>query len=322
MNNELINKITAIGIVPVVVINDPSKAADLAKALCAGGIPVAEVTFRTECAAEAIREMARNVPEIIVGAGTVHSAEQAKAAVDAGAKFIVTPGFSKSTVKWCVDNDIPVFPGCTSPSDIESAMELGLKIVKFFPAEQYGGVKTLKALSGPYGGIKFMPTGGINAKNIADYLSLKNVAACGGSWMVPSALVEQGDFAGITALCREALRSAYGFELLHIGINTKDDGESKNIASQFAGLFGLPVVEFPGAYFAGSMVEVIKGGFLGEKGHIAIGTTCIERAVQYFTSRGIEFNKSTASYDESGKLLSIYFKDDIGGFAVHLRRKD
>lgn len=322
MNNELINKITGTGIVPVVVINDVSKAADLARALCAGGIPVAEVTFRTECAAAAISEMAKNVPEIMVGAGTVHSAEQAKTAVDAGAKFIVTPGFSKSTVEWCIENDIPVFPGCTSPSNIESAMELGLSTVKFFPAEQYGGVKTLKALSGPYGGIKFMPTGGINAKNIAEYLSLKNVAACGGSWMVPKALVEAGDFAGITALCREALRSAYGFEILHVGINTKDEGESKKIASQFAGLFGLPVVEYPGAYFAGSMVEVIKGKFLGEKGHIAIQTSCIERAVEYFTQLGIEFNKSSASYDESGKLIAIYFKDEIGGFAVHLRRKD
>lgn len=320
--NELIQKITGYGIVPVVVIQDAEKAEGLARALVAGGLPVAEVTFRTPCAAAAIRAMVEKVPEILVGAGTVHSPEQAAAAVEAGAAFIVTPGFSESTVQWCLDRKIPVFPGCTAPSDIEAAMAMGLETVKFFPAEPYGGVKTLKALSGPYGGIRFMPTGGINEKNIADYLALKNVAACGGSWMVPSALVETGEFGRITALCRGAVRSAFGFELLHVGINTKDAQEAKNTAAQFAGLFGLPVTEFPASYFAGSMVEVIKGPFLGEHGHIAVQTGCIDRAVEYFTQCGVVLDRETASRDESGRLVSIYFKDTIGGFAVHLRRKD
>lgn len=320
--NELTDKITGTGIVPVIVINDVSKAEGLARALCAGGIPVAEVTFRTENAAEAISVMARKVPEIIVGAGTVHTAEQAEAAVKSGAKFIVTPGFSKSTAQWCVENRIPVFPGCTSPSDIEAAMALGLSTVKFFPAEAYGGVKTLKSLAGPYGGIHFLPTGGINAKNVADYLALKNVAACGGSWMVPTPFVEQGEFSAITALCRDAVRCAYGFELLHVGINAEGSNESEQIAARFAGMFGLPVEEHPGSYFAGEMVEVMKKPFLGTHGHIAVQTGCIERAVKYFTQRGIAFESSTAARDESGKLISIYFKEEVGGFAVHLKRKD
>lgn len=320
--NEQIRRITGYGIVPVVVIHDAEKAEGLAHALCAGGLPVAEVTFRTECAAEAIRRMVKGVPEILVGAGTVHSPEQAAAAVEAGAAFIVTPGFSRNTVQWCLDRGVPVFPGCTSPSDIEAAMSMGLDTVKFFPAEPYGGVKTLKALAGPYGGIRFMPTGGINEKNIAEYLALKNVAACGGSWMVPSSLVETGDFNRISALCREAVHCAFGFELLHVGINTENTEEARQTAAQFAGLFGLPVAEYPGSYFAGSMVEVIKGPFLGEHGHIAVQTGCIDRAVEYFTQRGIALNPETASRDASGRLISIYFKDFIGGFAVHLRRKD
>lgn len=320
--DEQIRKITGYGIVPVVVIHDPEKAEGLARALCSGGLPVAEVTFRTEGAAAAIREMVSKVPEILVGAGTIHSPEQAAAAVDAGASFIVTPGFSKSTVQWCLDHGIPVFPGCTSPSDIEAAIAMGLDTVKFFPAEPYGGVKTLKALAGPYGGIHFMPTGGIDEKNIAEYLSLNNVAACGGSWMVPSSLVESGDFTQISALCRSAVRAAFGFELLHVGINTNDTEEARQTTAQFASLFSLPVTEYPASFFAGSMVEVIKGPFLGQHGHIAVQTDCIERATEYFSQRGVELNQESASHDAAGQLISIYFKDSIGGFAVHLRRKD
>lgn len=320
--SEQNRSITGYGIVPVVVIKNAERAAGLARALCAGGLPVAEVTFRTECAAEAIRGMVKNVPEILVGAGTVHSPEQAAAAVEAGASFIVTPGFSRKTVQWCLDHAVPVFPGCTGPSDVESAIEMGLDTVKFFPAEPYGGVKTLKALAGPYGGIRFMPTGGINEKNVADYLALKNVAACGGSWMVPSDLVEAGEFDHITALCRNAVRAAFGFELLHVGINTKNTEEARQTTAQFASLFALPVVEYPGSFFAGSMAEILKGPFLGEHGHIAVQTACIDRAVEYFTQRGVAFDESTAARDEAGRLISIYFRDSFGGFAVHLRRKD
>lgn len=321
-SNEQIRKITGYSILPVVVIRDAEKAEGLARALCAGGLPVAEVTFRTECAAEAIRRITRNVPEICVGAGTVHSPEQAEAAVAAGAAFIVTPGLSRPTVRWCLDHGVPVFPGCASPTDIEAAMDLGLDTLKFFPAEPYGGVKTLKALAGPYAGIRFIPTGGVSEKNVADYLALKNVAACGGSWIVPSSLVDEGNFGAVADLCRKGLRSAFGFGLLHVGINSKDAEEAGKTAARFAGLFGLPVSEYPGSFFAGGMVEVVKGPFLGKHGHIAVQTSCIERAAEYFTLRGIALNPATASRDESGRLVSIYFRDSVGGFAVHLRRKD
>ncbi len=320
--SDIIQKIVGVGIVPVIVVNDVTKAEGLARALCAGGIPVAEVTLRTESALAAIREMAEKVPEITVGAGTVHTVQEAKAAVEAGAKFIVTPGLVRETAQWCLENNIPVFPGCSGPADIEAAMQMGLKTVKFFPAEPYGGVKTLKALSGPYSKIKFMPTGGINENNLADYLALGSVAACGGSWMVPQAMVEQGDFESIISLCRESVRRAFGFELLHVGINAQDSQEAGKVARSFAGLFSLPVTELPGAYFAGSMLEVVKSPFLGANGHIAVQTNNIDRAVSYFESRGEEFDHSTEARDEKGKLITIYFKNEIGGFAVHLRRKN
>ncbi len=314
-------KIFEIGLVPLVVLDNAADAVPLAKALVAGGIPVAEVTFRTDAAKDAIAQMAQHVPDLMVGAGTVHTVEKAKEAVEAGAQFIVTPGFIPDVVRYCVENDIDIIPGTVSPADIEQAMSFGLTTCKFFPAEAYGGVKTLKALAGPYADIRFMPTGGVNAENMNEYLSLPNVAAVGGSFMLPGSLVKEKNWAGITALCQETLKKALGFELLHVGINTKDKEESLQVAGKLASLFGLPVTEFPGAYFAGSMFEVIKGKFLGAMGHIAISTCDIDRAVPYFKRMGVAFQEETASYDDNGNLISIYFAEEIGGFALHLRRR-
>lgn len=319
---ELLKTVTSYGIVPVVVIEDENNAEGLGKALVNGGIPVAEVTFRTTAAAKAIKIMSQKVPGIIVGAGTIHTPQQAEKAVESGAKFIVTPGFSKETVKWCIDNDIPVLPGVTSPSNIEEAMSLGLTTLKFFPSEAYGGIKTLKALSGPYSNIKFMPTGGINPNNIADYLKCSNIAACGGSWMVPKNLVEEQKFDEISDLCREAINSAFGFKLLHVGINNENKDEGYKNAKLLSTLFGLKINELEGAYFAGSIFEVLKSNFRGKNGHIAIETTCIERAYEYFKTIGVEFDEKSKGYDENNKLVVIYFKNDIAGFAIHLRRKD
>lgn len=320
MSNNL-KLISDIGLVPVIVMEDSSKAVPLAKALCKGGIPVAEITFRTAAAKDAIQAMAENVPEILVGAGTIHSVEQAKSAVAAGAKFIISAGINTDVVRWCVDNSVDVFPGCASPSDIETAIALGLKTVKFFPAESNGGVKTLKTLSGPYHDIKMMPTGGINETNVNDYLALDSVVACGGAWIAPQALIDAGEFDKITELCQAALSKILGFELGNIGINTKDDEDAKKTANLLASLFSLPVKEFPGCYFAGSMAEVIKGKFLGTMGHIAILTNNTQRAVSYFEHRGIAFDKNAENRSENGKLNTIYFKDEIGGFAIHLKQK-
>lgn len=202
MISENMQKIFDIGLVPLVVLDDANDAVPLAKALVAGGIPVAEVTFRTAAGGDTIYKMAHEVPEIIVGAGTVHDVPHAREAVEKGAKFIVSPGLNPAVVKWCVDNNIDVLPGTVTPSDIETAMSFGLTVCKFFPAEVYGGVKTLKALAGPFGDIKFMPTGGVNENNMNDYLALPNVAAIGGSFMLPNKLVKAKQWDEITALCK------------------------------------------------------------------------------------------------------------------------
>lgn len=193
------------GVVPVVVLEDTKDAAPLAKALTEGGLPCAEVTFRTEAAEESIRIMAEQFPQMLVGAGTVLTTDQVDRAVAAGAKFIVSPGFDPEIVDYCLEKKIPVFPGCITPSEVTQAVKRGLEVVKFFPAEQFGGVATIKALAAPFTGVKFMPTGGVNAKNLESYLSFPRIIACGGSWMVSGALVKEGKFNEITELTREAV---------------------------------------------------------------------------------------------------------------------
>lgn len=203
--NEVLEKIHELGIVPVVVLNDAKDAAPLAKALCDGGLPCAEVTFRTEAAEESIRIMTEQFPEMLVGAGTVLTKDQVDRAVSAGAKFIVSPGLNPEIVKYCVDKGILITPGCANPSDVEQALTYGLDVVKFFPAEPAGGLKMIKAMAAPYVGVKFMPTGGINQNNVREYLAYDRILACGGSWMVQGELVDAGEFDKIEELTREAV---------------------------------------------------------------------------------------------------------------------
>ena len=202
--SELANKFREIGIIPVVVLDDAKDAAPLAKALVEGGLPCAEVTFRTAAAADAIKNMVEAYPEILVGAGTVLTTEQVDRAVEAGAKFIISPGLNPEVVKYCIEKDIPVTPGTQTPSEMETALSLGLDFVKFFPAEPAGGLKMIKAVAAPYVNLCFMPTGGINAGNVRDYLAYDRIVACGGSWMVPKNLVKEGKFDEIKELVAEA----------------------------------------------------------------------------------------------------------------------
>lgn len=204
---DVCERFREIQIVPVIKIDNADKAQGLARALLQGGILCAEVTFRTKAAAEAIRRMKESCPELLVGAGTVLNKEQVDEAIEAGAEFIVSPGLNPDTVRYCQEKQIPVFPGTATASEIEQAISLGLSTVKFFPAEVNGGVKAIKALSAPYADMMFMPTGGINENNLSEYLSCKNVIACGGSWMVKEELIEQERFEEIAFLCREALKA-------------------------------------------------------------------------------------------------------------------
>ena len=204
--NELQQKISAIGVVPVIKLTNPTRdAKPLADALCAGGVPVAEITFRAAGAADAIRIMAESHPEMLVGAGTVLTTAQVDEAVNAGASFIVTPGLDIDIVKYCQEKGVTIFPGCTTPTDYHAAFKLGLEVLKFFPAEQSGGLDKIKAMSAPFPMFKVMPTGGISLKNLAEYSACPVIAACGGSYMCPDKLIAEGKWDEITELCRKSV---------------------------------------------------------------------------------------------------------------------
>lgn len=318
--HEVLEKIQKIGIVPVVVLDDAKDAAPLAKALCEGGLPCAEVTFRTAAAEESIRIMAKEFPDMLVGAGTVLTTEQVDRAVAAGAKFIVSPGLNPVVVKYCVDKGIPVTPGTANPSDIEVALSLGLEVVKFFPAEQAGGLAMIKAMSAPYTTMKFMPTGGINAKNLNSYLAFDKILACGGSWMVKKELVTAGEFDKIRDLTKEAVQTMLGFELAHVGINAADESDAEKTADAFDGLFGFTKKVGNSSVFAGTAVEVMKAGGRGANGHIGIATNSVLRAKNYLELMGFKFDESSAKF-KGDKLTAIYLADDVHGFAVHLVQK-
>lgn len=319
--NEILKRIQQLGIVPVIKIEDTEKAVPLAQALIEGGLPCAEITFRTAAGAEAIRRVTEAFPNMLVGAGTVLTPEQVDQAAAAGAKFIVSPGFNPKVVNYCVKKEILILPGCSNPSDVEQAIESGLEVVKFFPAEAAGGLKMIKAMSAPYTGIKFMPTGGVTPQNLNDYLSFSKIIACGGSWMVKDELVESGDFDQITRLTRNAVATMLGFELSHIGINTASEQEARQIADGFTLLFGFNQTEESDSIFVSDSVEVKKQLYLGTKGHIAIQTNYIERAVYYLQRKGFKFNSESAQFDHKGNMISIYLQDEFAGFALHLVQK-
>lgn len=315
---ELFVKIQSLAIVPVVKIDEAADAVPLGRALLDGGLPVAEITFRTAAAEESIRNITRELPDILVGAGTVLNVDQVRRAVAAGAKFIVSPGFNPQVVEYCLAQQIPVTPGCSNPTDLAMAVNYGLEVVKFFPAESFGGLPALKAMSAPYHMLKFVPTGGIDAKNLRDYLAFPKVLACGGSWMVKDELIKKHDFAEITRITREAVQIMLGFDLAHVGLNTPDAGAALALARNFAEAFNLPLKEGNSSNFAGTGIEVVKGDGLGKNGHLAIKTNHIDRAIAYLERKGIAVDMSTAKGPAGGPLVAVYLKEEYGGFAVHL----
>lgn len=204
--DKMKSQIKSLGVVPVIAIEDAKDALALGDALIAGGLACAEVTFRTAAAEESIRTLSQKFPEMLVGAGTVLTVDQAKRAVDGGAQFLVTPGFDEAVVTWCLGEGVSIFPGVATPTEVNMALHHGLKTLKFFPAEALGGVKFLKAIAAPYGEVRFIPTGGINPQNLSDYLKLPAVIACGGSWLVKKTMIANGEFNTITNLVREAVQ--------------------------------------------------------------------------------------------------------------------
>ena len=318
---DMFEQIGRLGIVPVVAIEDAGDAVALANALVEGGLPVAEITFRTAAAEEAIKRIAAEVPDLLLGAGTVLSVEQAEKAVAAGAGFIVSPGCNPAVVAWCQDKGVPITPGVATPTDIEAALGMGLRVLKFFPAGAYGGIGTLKAMSAPYGMVRFIPTGGVSAANLNEYLSFAKVLACGGSWMVKSDLISAGNFAKIVELTRDAVSTMLGFDLAHIGINAADADASLGIARTLSSMFNFALKEGNSSNFAGPGIEVVKGGTLGTNGHIAIHTNSIPRAIAYLERNGVEVDMATAKGPAAGPFIAVFLKEEVGGFAIHLLQK-
>ena len=319
--NQVLKEIQNLGIVPVIKLDDPKDAIPLAKALYDGGLPCAEVTFRTSAAKESIKLMTTQYPDMLVGAGTVLTTEQVDDAIEAGAKFIVSPGLNPKIVEYCIQKDIPITPGCSNPSDIEQAIALGLEVVKFFPAEAAGGLKMIKAMAAPYVNMKFMPTGGINATNLISYLDFPKIIACGGSFMVEDALIKEGKFETIKELTENAVKLMLGFNVKHIGINEENDEAADNTANSFSNIFGFEKKVGSSSIFAGSGIEVMKQPYLGKHGHIAIETNYIERAMYHLERKGYTFDMDTAKYDEKKRLKAVYLHKEVGGFAIHLLQK-
>jgi len=318
--NKILEKIGELGIVPVVKIEKAEDALPLGRALINGDLPIVEITFRTSAAEESIKTLTKELPDLLIGAGTVLTIEQVKRAVSAGAQFIVSPGFNPKVVDYCVENNILIIPGLNNPTQIEMALERGIEVVKFFPAEASGGLPLLESMSAPYSGIKFIPTGGINLNNLTSYLSNQKVHACGGSWMVKDNLISSGNFNEITRLTQEAVSIMLGFEFAHLGINEEDKDKAFNSANLLSHFFYFPIKEGTSSIFAGSGFEVIKNKFLGEHGHMAIATNDIHRAIAYLKTKGVSILPETAKEDK-GKLKAVYLDQEVSGFAIHLLQK-
>lgn len=314
---DMFKTIYELGIIPVVAIDDADKAVPLAKALSEGGLPAAEITFRTAAAEESIRRIVAECPDVLVGAGTVLTKEQADRAVAAGAKFIVTPGFNPEMIAYIKSLGIPMMPGAATPGEMEQAMSMGLTNIKFFPAEANGGVNKLKALAGPYQAAKWMPTGGVNAKNLNDYLSFDRIIACGGTWLATGADIAEGNWEGITKKCKEAVKTMLGFELRKICIYGDSANAEKN-AEFVASLFGFDCTETECGVQAGCVCFGKEES--DAKGCIVINTLNGNRAMAYLKRMGAEIDPDIW-YDKKGNVSCFGLKDTVAGFEICIETK-
>ena len=321
-NMDIIEQISKIGLVPVVAFDSADQAVPAARAMLGAQLGVIEITMRTAAGIESIERVKAELPDMIVGAGTVITLDRAKECVAAGAQFIVMPGFQEDIVDWCVDSGVPVLPGCVTPAQIQFALKKGLKVLKFFPADVYGGLKAMQALNGPFGpfGVSFIPTGGVDIKNLADFAQAPFVAAVGGSWLCSSKQLKAGDYDGIAKTIAASIDILLGFELAHVGINSAGPEEGDGIARALSDAFHFAYLPGDAATFAGAAVEVVKGAGLGRFGHVAIKTNNIGRALYYLEKRGFTADMSTAKLKD-GKMFAVYLMDEFGGFAFHLLQK-
>lgn len=314
--NDIIKQLELAGITPLIKIDDPKDALPLVGALTAAGINTVEVTFRTSAAKDVLKLISGKCKTMLVGAGTIISVEQVNDAVRAGAKYIVTPSFNPKVVDRCIELGVPIFPGCSNPTDIEQAYERGLRVVKFFPAELLGGVNMLKALSAPYPFMRFIPTGGIREDNLNDYLGFNKVLCCGGTYVVDENLLKQKKFQEITRIARESVNKMLDIKLDHVAINTdmKTGTELLKTFSKLSGEVYQPTED----KVCG--IEVVRENHNGNIGHIAFSSSNLERCIYYLAQRGFTVDMSTI-VKENGKISKLHLAGDNAGFTIQLIKK-
>lgn len=308
------------GILPVIAIEKLEHALPLATACVNAGLAGMEITFRTDCAGEAIRLIRKEYPDLLLGAGTILSCALVDEAIAAGADFLVTPGLNSKVVRYAQEKGIPILPGVSTPAEIEEAMELGLNVLKFFPAEQSGGIAKLKLLAGPYRDIQFVPTGGITEQNYREYLALENVLAVGGSFMIAKKDMATGNFDVVETGLNRVVDKMLGWRLTHVGINHHVESNAKETAETLDAAFHMPYVVGNSSIFSGAKeFELMKKSGRGQHGHIAIAVSDIDRGVHFLRHRGVEVSEESLVI-KNGKKIAIYLKQEIGGFAFHLMK--
>ena len=319
--NPVLQRVYEIGIIPVIAFNDVDEAIPLCKALMDGGLPAAEVTFRTACAEECIRKIHEELPDMLLGAGTVLTNDQADRAMAAGASFVVAPGYDPNVTQHVIDKGGLMMPGTCSAGEMQQAMNQGCEAIKFFPAEANGGVDMLKNIGAALKTAKWMCTGGVNAKNVNTYLANPQIIAVGGTWMCKSDKIKAGAWDDITAACKEAVDVMLGLELGHIGINCADDAEALKTAELLGTLLSKAVAPGNSSIFVGNKeFEIMKKPGRGTHGHIAIKCNSIDRAVYHLSQRGVKFDMDSM-VNKNGKNIAIYLADEVAGFAIHLVQK-
>ncbi|MBA4420449.1 MAG: 2-dehydro-3-deoxyphosphogluconate aldolase [Anaerolinea sp.] len=309
-----------IGIVPVVILDEIKYAIHTASAMRKGGVDVMEIALRTKAGLDSIKAVSKDCADVLLGAGTVLNLEQCKACVDAGAQFIVSPGFNRELVSWCVKNNVAIIPGCVTPTEIMKALDLGVEVIKFFPANVFGGLSAMKALAAPFGSVKFIPTGGVNALNLSEFAAASFVHAVGGSWVCDKSDIAASNFEKITSLCVEAVQIIHGFEVVHLGINAPNDEVSINTMRELDMAFGFIRKPDSSSNYSGTAMENAESLYHGKNGYIAVKTNSISRAIYYLAKKGFVVDMETAKF-MNDKLINVYIKNEIGGFTVHLLQK-
>ena len=319
--SDVFDKIASLGILPVIKIEDTETSADLAAALCAGGIPAIEVTARNDGAFASVSRIKAAFPNMLVGMGTVTNIDMVKAAVSAGADFVVSPGLGRAMVEYCLEHDLPVVPGCVTPSEIQKAQEMGLSLLKFYPANRFGGVGGIRDLAGPFAKVRFIPTCGVNFDNLGEYLSCPAVAAVGGSFMAKADVIARRDWDTVTANCRRSIALGLGAELAHVGINCEGKESAVFLAEALNLRFPMGVRIGGKSTFVGTAAELMHIPYYGTHGHIGFKVNSPERAKAYFERLGIAVNEESITYNEKGEMNFFYLREEIGGFALHVVQK-